>query len=284
MDKDGEGKMITQDELKYLIELKKEGPTLDYKQDLELEANKDEAEFIKDVLALANSGYPSYIVTGVKDKTWESIGISKHYTQVQLNQILQYRTDPQIEVEYSEIELNDVICGIVKVLGKNPPYLVMVKDKYHSIQKGTIYIRNIDRNEGARRADLDQMFSKVDLTLGHQVKEYKVIGELASVSINFALANYNGLTAATFVRVSLQFNNIKRITNFGGWQNISWLRENIPAIQLNQDAVHVGEKIIPQGIVVEVDSSIEQIEAFAQLYSINMLPKRELYVIPLKSK
>lgn len=276
--------MISEDELKYLIELKKEGPTLDYKQDLNLETEPDKAEFIKDVLALANSGYPAYIVTGIKDKTWKPVGIKKHYTQVQLNQILQYRTDPQIDVEYSEIALNSIVHGIVKVLGENTPYLVMVKDKYHSIQKGTIYIRNIDRNEGARRADLDQMFSKVDLTLEHGVKEYKVTGESASVSIDFALTNHNGRTAATFVRASLQFNNIRRITNFGSWQNISRLRQNIPAIQLNQDAVHVGERIVPQGIVVEVDSSIEQIEAFAQLYSINMLPKREPYVILLKSK
>jgi predicted HTH transcriptional regulator len=95
--------MITQDELRELIELKREGVTLDYKRDLNLETKEAKAEFVKDVLALANSGRTAYIVTGIKDKTWEPVGISKSYSQAQLNQILQDRTDPPIRLEYAEI-------------------------------------------------------------------------------------------------------------------------------------------------------------------------------------
>jgi hypothetical protein len=61
--------VITEDELRGLVELKREGPTLDYKQDLNLGSEPENAEFIKDTLALANSGRTAYIVTGIQDQT-----------------------------------------------------------------------------------------------------------------------------------------------------------------------------------------------------------------------
>lgn len=280
--------MITQDELKGLIEINREGPTLDYKQDLDLGNDKKNAEFVKDVLALANSGYPSYLVTGMeeigkgKNKVWKPRSISKHYSQAQLNQILQYRTDPPISVEYAEMDLNGNIHGIVMILGDNPPYLVMVKDRFGNIQKGTIFTRNLDMNEGARRADLDQMYSKVDLRLSHDIREYKITGDSAEITLNLVLTN-RGRMAATFVRASLQFGDTVKIKKYGGWINISGLREDKPAMQLNQDVVHLDERLISQGIVLEVGKEIKQIEAYAQLNSMNMLPKKGQYIIALKT-
>lgn len=281
MEMGGEGKMITQDELRDLVQLKKEGPTLDYKQDLNLEAKKDEAEFIKDVLALANSGYPAYIVTGIKDKTWEPIDISKHYSQVQLNQILQYRTDPPISVEYAEMELNGVTHGIVKISGEDPPYLVMVKDKFGGIQKGTVFIRNVDMNEGARRAELDQMYSKVDLRLFHNIKEQKVVDDAVEVNVEFILRNIERMSA-TFVKVSIQFNNIAGIVKRDrGWQDISYLRNNVPTIQHNEDVVHLDEVLHVDGAVLRVSKQVKEIQAFVRLYAANMRPKKGSYVIKL---
>jgi LysM repeat protein len=282
--------MITQDELKQLVNLKREGPTLDYKQDLNLEKDRDKAAFIKDVLALANSGTPSYIVTGMKEiikgdaKTWEPANISKNYTQVQLNQILQYRTDPPISVEYTEIELNSVTHGIVKISGDNPPYLVMVKDKFGVIQKGTVFIRNVDMNEGARRTDLDQMYSKVDLRLSHNIKEQKVINDAIEVNVAFILRNI-GRMSATFVRLTVQFNNIERIlSRSGGWQDISHLRNNVPTIQLDENVVHLDERLYADGAVLRVGKDTKQVEALVSLYATNMQRKKDVYVISLENK
>ena len=279
--------MITQDELKQLVDLKREGPTLDYKQDLNLEKDRDKAEFIKDALALANSGYPSYIVTGMKEivkdntKTWEPTDISKHYTQVQLNQILQYRTDPPISIEYAEIELNSVTHGIVKISGDNPPYLVMVKDKFGDIQKGTVFIRNVDMNEGARRAELDQMYSKVDLRLSHNIKERKVADDAVEVNVEFTLRNI-GRTSATFVRLTVQFNNIERIIRHTGkWFDISHLRNNVPTIQMDENVVHLDEVLHVDGAILRVGKDIKQVEALVNLYATNMRRKKDVYVITL---
>jgi len=275
--------MITEDELRQLVELKREGPTLDYKQDLNLGSEPENAEFIKDTLALANSGGTAYIVTGIQDETWKPVGITKSYSQVRLNQILQNRTDPPISIEYAEIELNGYKHGVVKILAENPPYLVMVKDRYGGIQRGTVFIRNIDMNEGARRADLDQMYSKVDLRLSHEVKERRVADDSAEVNIEFTLRNAGHMSGA-FVRVSVRFDNIRRIVKLtGAWQDISYLRENAPTIQMDANIVHLNEVLHCHGAVVQVDKGVKQIEAYFALYAMNMVPKRGKYAIPLES-
>ena len=275
--------MITEDELRGLIELKREGPTLDYKQDLNLGSEPKNAEFIKDTLALANSGRTAYIVTGIQNRTWEPVGITKSYSQVRLNQILQNRTDPPISVEYAEIGLNGHNHGVVKILGENPPYLVMVKDSYGGIQRGTVFIRNVDMNEGARRADLDQMYSKVDLRLSHEVKERKVTDDSTEVNIEFILRNVGRVSGAS-VRVTVRFNNIRQIVKrTGAWQDISHLRKNVPTIQMDVNIVHLNEVLHCDGAVVQVSKGVKQIEAYVTLYAMNMVPKRGEYVIPLES-
>lgn len=275
--------MITEDELRGLVELKREGPTLDYKQDLNLGSEPENAEFIKDTLALANSGRTAYIVTGIQDRTWESVGITESYSQVRLNQILQNRTDPPISVEYAEIELNGHKHGVVKILGENPPYLVMVKDSYGGIQRGTVFIRNVDMNEGARRADLDQMYSKVDLRFAHEIIERKAVNDSTEVSVEFILKNIGRMSAMS-VLVSVQFDNIKRIVKrTGSWADISRYRGGIPTIQLNENALHLDEILRTDGAVLEVSKDVKQIETYVRLYAANMLPKRGTYVIPLES-
>jgi hypothetical protein len=273
--------MIARDELVKQIGVKGEGRALDYKEDLNLETNKDKAEFIKDILALANSGYPSYIVTGVKDKTWEPIGITKHCSQVQLNQVLEQRTDPPISIEYAEMELNGLIHGIVKISGDDPPYLVMVKDKFGDIQKGRVFVRNVDKNEGARRADLDQMYSKVDLRLSHNIKEQKVVNDAVEVHVEFILRNI-GRMSATFVRATIQFNNIVSIVKRDrGWGDISHLRNNIPTIQLDENVVHLDERLHLTGATLRVSKEVKKIEALVRLYAENMIPKKYSYLIEL---
>lgn len=275
--------MITEDELRGLVELKREGPTLDYKQDLNLGSEPENAEFIKDTLALANSGRTAYIVTGIQDRTWEPVGITKSHSQVRLNQILQNRTDPPISVEYAEIELNGHKHGVVKILGENPPYLVMVKDSYGGIQRGTVFIRNVDMNEGARRVDLDKMYSKVDLRLSHEVKERKVTDDSTEVNIEFILRNVGHVSGA-FVRVSVQFNNARQIVKrTGASKDISYLRKNVPTIQMDVDVVHLDEIFYCGGAVVQVSKDVKQIDTYVRLYAMNMVPKRDKYVIPLES-
>ena len=276
--------MITKDELAELLDLKHEGFTLDYKEELELGFEQRNAEFIKDVLALANSGSPSYIITGVKDKTWEPAGISKSYSQTNLNQILQNRTDPPIKVEYAEIEINGLTHGIVKILGENPPYVVMVKDKYGNIQRGTVYIRNFDMNEGARRADLDKMYAtpQADLQLGYDPVKKKSEGKLWEATISFFLLNSSKLPAID-PYVWIRFHNIDKVVKCAGkWVDSSDVNRNMPTINL-----HLEKPLYPDirmrygSVVVKIGKENKQIQTEILMMAVNVKRKLNLYFINL---
>jgi hypothetical protein len=158
-------------QLRKLLERREEGTDLDYKQDLYLDSDGDKAEFVKDVLALANTAERGYIVTGVEDKTWKRVGIKQHHDQTRLNSALKGKTDPRIEVEYVELEVDGVEHGMVMINGDNPPYLVAVADRYGGrvstsprkevyITRGTVYVRIQDQNDGASRSHLDIIYSR----------------------------------------------------------------------------------------------------------------------------
>jgi hypothetical protein len=157
--------------LQRLLSRKEEGPDLDYKQDLYLDSDGDKAEFVKDVLALANSTELGHIVTGVEDKTWRPVGITRHHDQVTLNDVLKDKTDPRIQVEYVELEVEGVQHGLMTIDANNPPYLVAVADRYggkvstHAqkqvhIVRGTVFVRIQDKNDGASRVHLDAIYSQ----------------------------------------------------------------------------------------------------------------------------
>lgn len=157
------------DQLKGLLQREEEGRDLDYKQDLYLETDGDKAEFVKDVLALANSAEVGYIVTGVEDDTWQPVGIREHHKQIRLNDVLKGKTDPPLEVEYFEHDANGLTHGMVTIKAADPPYLVAVHDRYGGklstapqkqshIVRGTIYVRIQDKNEGASRVHVDEMY------------------------------------------------------------------------------------------------------------------------------
>jgi len=91
--------MITKAKIIRIIKEEDEGPELDYKEDLVLEGDGDKAQFVKDVLALANSGGETQIITGVEDEARKLIGIKTSHTPEQLNEILKDRCDPPLRIE-----------------------------------------------------------------------------------------------------------------------------------------------------------------------------------------
>jgi len=285
--------MISESEIKRLIEEVDEGPTLDYKEDLVLETEGDKAQFVKDVISLANSGQTAHLIIGVEDGTRKPMGINTSHKAEQLNKILKDKCDPPIRIEYEENDILHYTIGIVEITAENPPYIVSVTDKYGGklsanpqkefhIERGTIFIRNYNMNEGAKRADLDLMYSKVDLRLSHEIKDRKVMDDAVEINVRFTLRNI-GHMPATFVRVTIQFNNIQQIVKqTGAWHDISHVRNNVPAIQLDEDVVHLEEVLHMDGAVLRVNKDVKQIEAAVNLFAASMLRKHFQYIIPLE--
>src|SRR6266516_8210109 len=96
--------------LEIIRELRSKGrewKTVDAKQELKLQELGEKAEFVKDVVAMANNGEPSYIVIGLRDGTFTDIGaLTYHHLKNNLNQFLADKIDPPVVVDYQEFTVN----------------------------------------------------------------------------------------------------------------------------------------------------------------------------------
>lgn len=294
--------MVTEAEIIDLINKAEEGPLLDYKEDLPLQTDGDKAEFVKDVIALANSGEKAHLVIGVEDGTGRIVGFRTTHQVEQINEILKDKCDPPISVEYAEKSILGYKIGVVEIEGENPPYIVSVRDKFGGprsgnpqkqffIQRGTVFIRNYNINEGVKRADLDKIYNKIkyialqaDVELNHKVTS-EPVDKLTEANIEFILANH-GDAVATDIYVWMQFKNVKEITKCTeDWTDISYVNDGTPTVQLivkgpviRPIGMHAG------GIVVRVDSDISAIEARVIIGATNMRIKDGSYAISLKKE
>jgi hypothetical protein len=293
--------MISIDRTKQIIENEDEGPILDYKEDLLLETDGDKAQFVKDVLSLANSGQTAHIIIGVEDGTRKLVGIKTTHKSEQLNDILKVKCDPPLTVEYIEKTILGHTVGVIEISGENPPYIVAVPDKYGGhlssdpkkaffIERGMVFVRKYNMNAGASRADLDKMFKvkyvtlQADIELTHEVTSKPSDG-LIEANIKFCLVN-QGDVVATDIFVLMQFKNIKEIVQCTpDWQNVSSLNKNIPTIQLAYKTPVIRPIIMHCGeVTVKVGGDVKHIEALAIIGATNMRTKEGTCVISLKKK
>jgi Putative DNA-binding domain len=145
-----------------------ESRNIDAKRELILRELGDKAEFIKDIVAMANNGETSFIVIGLEDGSFAPIGNLTHrHTKNNINQIISDKVDPPVVVEYREVVIDGNEYAFLEINGTNPPYIV-ARDIVHNpndrkrvrIYKGTIYVRHADRTEGVSRAELEEMLKK----------------------------------------------------------------------------------------------------------------------------
>lgn len=146
----------------------REWKTVDAKQELTLTGLGEKAEFVKDVIAMANNGENSYIVIGLVDGTFADMGtLPRHYQKNDLNQMLADKIDPPIAVDYQEFTINGNEYGLMEIRGYNLPYIVardLVPDrtdrKQIRVYKGMIFVRHEDGTEGISRTELEELLTK----------------------------------------------------------------------------------------------------------------------------
>ncbi len=294
--------MISINKIKQIIEKEDEGPTLDYKEDLSLETDGDKAQFVKDVISLANSGQTAHIITGIEDGTRKLMGIKTHHKAEQLNEILKDKSDPPLRIEYVERNIMGHPIGVVEISGENSPYIVAVHDRFGGplssdstkqfwIERGTVFVRNFNMNEGASRVDVDKMYKvkyvalQADLQLYHEVSVKPSEGQTKEVNISFFLKN-PGEVPATNTYIWIRFANIIKIVKCtGDWSDISNINENIPTIEI----MYKYPVIRPinmrcKGVVLKVNSDDEQIVSRVIMGAMNMRTKDGPYIISLKEQ
>jgi hypothetical protein len=116
---------LTEAELKALI-AKGESPTVEFKRQLNLGTAPGKAEFIKDVVALANSAAPvSHLIVGVDD-TGAMVGASA-LERERIQQIIDTYIAPALSVNFLEVQMSpsvNVALQIIDIAGPRKPYYV----------------------------------------------------------------------------------------------------------------------------------------------------------------
>lgn len=154
-----------------------ETPCVDFKRELYLGNAGEKAEFIKDIIALANTQADDrrWLIIGIDDKTRElfepPVIPDRGYWHTQLNQnkiehILSSYVAPYIEVRYELIEYRKGKVGKIEVL-RNPakvPYRVIKslgdkKDKSR-IEANQIFVRHGSQTVQPAEEELDSLFEE----------------------------------------------------------------------------------------------------------------------------
>jgi len=111
---------------------RQEWKPVDAKRELILQEIGDKAEFVKDIVAMANNREASCLVIGLNDGTFSPVGrLNHHYEKNDLNQILEGKIDPPVVVDYEELTIDGNEYAVVEVFGHNPPYIV-ARDLIHN--------------------------------------------------------------------------------------------------------------------------------------------------------
>jgi predicted HTH transcriptional regulator len=187
---------VSLDALRYLLNCRAECEWLDFKEALNLEYNKGAADFAKDMLGMKNVG-GGYVVVGVKDKTWEAVGIPSplpYDTKMlrdKIRKCIGIDLDVLIVHHTLVIDGSTRLFAVVMVRGsqrrtkRRMPSVAKVdfcvKDPY-GIRRGDIYVRRSDSTERIDSEDdladlFDSLEEQVDqdlLTANRQASPFAV--------------------------------------------------------------------------------------------------------------
>lgn len=134
---------------------KEEGPKLDFKAKINLKTYGEKKEFVKDVIAMANSrGGRGYIIFGVEDKTKKVLGINpKDYKEERIQQVIYNRCDPPVAVSVDFVELEGKTLGVLTVYRSH-------HRPHQMIHNGAFYIRRGSTTDTARRNEIANLFQE----------------------------------------------------------------------------------------------------------------------------
>jgi len=152
---------LTIDEVVSLVKTAPEQAVLDWKVDF-VQPTDDEkrGEMIKDIVAIANASPLSYgfILYGVDPRKPDPIvGISAHYDDAKLQQLLKGKVEPPPNFLYYEVSAGVKTVAVIQIApSKQRPYIVAID--IGKIRAGQIPIRRGSSTDGIRLSDLMEFF------------------------------------------------------------------------------------------------------------------------------
>lgn len=133
-----------------------EGFKLDFKLKLSLELESEKKEFVKDVIAIANTaGGRGYIIFGVEDQTRRIVGLEHipEHVEEKIQQIIANRATPPVPVRFDLLETDHKKVGVVTIFKS-------MQVPHQMIQTGAFYIRRGSTTDKANRHEIANMLQK----------------------------------------------------------------------------------------------------------------------------
>ena len=129
-----------------------EDSSLDFKRDqYKLESDQQKSDFVKDIVSMANTprDEPAYIVIGVVDqngRAGEVVGISGHPNPVTFQNLVNGRTNNQIQLYYREIGYLGLTVGLFEIPVDRSVVPVMAARDIAGLRTGVTYTRRNAQN------------------------------------------------------------------------------------------------------------------------------------------
>jgi len=147
-----------------------ETTSVDFKRELYLDTKDQKAEFVRDVLGLANTQASGrrWLIIGFDDKTRAYHGRpDSKISQNRIETILADYTAPVVEVRYREVGYRAGPVGMLEVIrdSKKLPYKVareLVGEKKRIIAEGQVFVRHGSQNEEPTLAELQAIQEEGD--------------------------------------------------------------------------------------------------------------------------
>ncbi|MBE6022758.1 MAG: transcriptional regulator [Cellulosilyticum sp.] len=133
-----------------------EGFKLDFKLKLSLELDSEKKEFVKDVIAIANTpGGRGYIIFGVEDQTRRIVGLDEvpEHIEERIQQIISNRCTPPVPIHFEVLECNHKKVGVVTIFKS-------MQVPHQMIQTGAFYIRRGSTTDKANRHEIANMLQQ----------------------------------------------------------------------------------------------------------------------------
>lgn len=133
-----------------------EGFKLDFKLQLHLEFDSEKKEFVKDVIAIANTaGGRGYIIFGVEDQTRRIVGLDTipEHIEERIQQMIANRSTPPVPVRFDLLEVDHKKVGIVTIFKS-------MQVPHQLIQTGAFYVRRGSTTDKANRHEIANMLQQ----------------------------------------------------------------------------------------------------------------------------
>ena len=142
---------------------RQESNNLDFKsQQYRFDADKKKSEFIKDILAMANTPRDgsAYILLGVSEmygKAIDVVGVDEHHDESTLSGIVSGKVRPAPQFSYRQVSCDGKDLGLIEIPNLQPGGPFTPMRDFGSIRKGAFYIRRNSANVEASGDDVKRI-------------------------------------------------------------------------------------------------------------------------------